>query len=171
MNDLREKIKEGLEKEEENRARGEFREKIIGQIIKDSKMDVPELLLEEELDVMLKEFENNIERTGIKLDEYLKKLKATKEDIRKGWRGNAEDRVKLNLIIYEINKREKIKIDEKDLKARTEQILKAYADAKEAEKKIDPEAVREHVREIIIKEKVFEMLENIALGKLGNTKI
>lgn len=165
LNDLKEKIKEGLEKDEEHRARGELREKIVGQIIKDSKMDVPELLLEEELDVMLKEFENSIERTGVKFDEYLKKLKATKEDIRRGWRGNAEDRVKLNLIIYEINKKEKVKIDEKDLKARTEQMLKTYTGVKEVEGKINPEAIREYLKETMIKEKVFEILENIALSK------
>lgn len=165
LSDLKNKIKEGLEKEEEQKAHGELRKKIIEQIIKDSVMDVPELLVEEELDIMLKEFKNSIERTGVKFDEYLKKIKTSEEDILKGWRKNAEDRVKLNLIIYEINKKEKIKINEKDLTEKTEQTMKAYENVKEPEKKINPEAVREYIRETMIKEKIFEMLEGFAIGK------
>ncbi|MEA2113506.1 MAG: trigger factor [Patescibacteria group bacterium] len=165
LGDLSGKIKEGLEKEEEQRARGELREKIIGQIIKDSEIDVPELLLEEELALMLKEFKNSIERTGVKFDEYLDKIKASEDDILKGWRESAENRVKLNLIIYEINKKEKVQIDEKDLEKRKEQTLKAFANIKEPEKKPSPEAVREYIKETMIKEKIFEMLESFALGK------
>jgi len=165
LNDLKSKIKEGLEKEEEQKAHGELRKKIIEQIIKDSVMDVPELLIEEELDMMLKEFKNNVEKTGVEFNEYLKKIKTNEKDIIKGWRTNAEDRVKLNLIIYEINKKEKVKINEKDLIERTEQTMKAYENIKEPEKKVNPESVRAYIEETMIKEKIFEMLENFALGK------
>lgn len=165
LNDLKNKIREGMEKEEEHKARGELRKKIIEQIIKGSEMDVPELLIEEELDLMLKEFKHSIEKTGVKFDDYLKKIKTSEKDILKGWRTNAEDRVKLNLIIYEINKREKIKIDEKDLTEQIEQTMKAYKNVKEPEKKVNPKAVRAYIEETMIKEKIFEMLENFALGK------
>ncbi|MBU4030545.1 trigger factor [Patescibacteria group bacterium] len=160
LESLKKDIKKWLEREAETKARGELREKIIGQVIKESEMDVPELLLEEELNLMMKELQNSVERTGIKFDDYLKKTKANKDEIRKGWHQNAENRVKFNLIIREINKLEKIKVDEKALEEQAEQMLKAYANNPDLAEKVNPEAVREYIRETMIKEKIFQILES-----------
>jgi len=160
LESLKKDIKKWLEREAETKARGELREKIIGQVIKESEMDVPELLLEEELNLMMKELQNSVERTGIKFDDYLKKTKANKDEIRKGWHQNAENRVKFNLIIREINKLEKVEVDEKELEEQAEQMLKAYANNPDLAEKVNPEAVREYIRETMIKEKIFQILES-----------
>ena len=161
LENLRASVKEGLEIEEENKARDELREKIVDQILANSEMEVPDLLVEHELDSMVGEMENNVVRTGIEFEKYLENLKITRDSLRQGWREKAKRKVKLNLVMREINKKEKIKIDEEKIKERIDLMLKSYSNQKEL-KKIDPRRFREYVEEIMIKEKIFKMLEEIA---------
>ena len=161
LENLRASVKEGLEIEEENKARDELREKIVDQILANSEMEVPDLLVEHELDSMVGEMENNVVRTGIEFEKYLENLKITRDSLRQGWREKAKRKVKLNLVMREINKKEKIKIDEEKIKERIDLMLKSYSNQKEL-KKIDPRRFREYVKEIMIKEKIFKMLEEIA---------
>ena len=161
LENLRASVKEGLEIEEENKARDELREKIVDQILANSEMEVPDLLVEHELDSMVGEMENNVIRTGIEFEKYLENLKITRDSLRQGWREKAKRKVKLNLVMREINKKEKIKIDEEKIKERIDLMLKSYSNQEEL-KKIDPRRFREYVEEIMIKEKIFKMLEEIA---------
>jgi len=161
LENLRASIKEGLEIEEENKARDELREKIVDQILANSEMEVPDLLVEHELDSMVGEMENNVVRTGIGFEKYLENLKITRDSLRQGWREKAKRKVKLNLVMREINKKEKIKIDEEKIKERIDLMLKSYSNQEEL-KKIDPRRFREYVEEIMIKERIFKMLERIA---------
>lgn len=161
LENLRASVKEGLEIEEENKARDELREKIVDQILANSEMEVPDLLVEHELDSMVGEMENNVVRTGIEFEKYLENLKITRDSLRQGWREKAKRKVKLNLVMREINKKEKIKIDEEKIKERIDLMLKSYSNQEEL-KKIDPRRFREYVEEIMIKEKIFKMLEEIA---------
>ena len=161
LENLRASVKEGLEIEEENKARDELREKIVDQILANSEMEVPDLLVEHELDSMVGEMENNVVRTGIEFEKYLENLKITRDSLRQGWREKAKRKVKLNLVMREINKKEKIKIDEEKIKERIDLMLKSHSNQEEL-KKIDPRRFREYVEEIMIKEKIFKMLEEIA---------
>lgn len=161
LENLKANIKKGLEAEEENKARKKLREKIIDQIIAGSEMEIPDLLVEHELDSMVGELEHNVTQTGIELEKYLENLKTTKDALRQGWRETAERGVKLNLVMREINKKEKVKVDEEKVKERVELTLKSYPD-QEGLKKIDPQRFYEHVEETMVKEEIFKMLEGIA---------
>ena len=163
LNDLKINIREGLEAEEKNKSRNELRESIADQIIKNSEMEIPDLLVESELDLMTKDFENNVVRTGIEFEKYLENLKISKESLRQGWRKDAEKKVKLNLILREINKKEEIEVAEDEIEKKANQLLEAYASVGEAQKNLDPKRLRGHVEELMIKDKIFEMLEEIAL--------
>ena len=162
LGNLKANIKKGLETEEENKARGELREKIIDQIIAGSEMEIPDLLIESELDSMVGELEHSVTQTGIEFEKYLENLKTTKDALRQEWREAAEKKVKLNLAMREINKKEEIKIDEEKIKERVDLMLKSYPDQEEA-KKIDPQRFYGHVEEIMVKEEIFKMLEGIVV--------
>ncbi len=162
LENLKSSIREGMEAEAKNKARDELREKIIDQIIAGSEMEIPDLLIESELDLMLRELEHNIIQSGIEFEKYLENLKTSRESLRQGWRKDAERRVKLNLIMREINKKEEIKIEAEALKEKVDQILKAYSGKEEAEKNIDVQRLREHLEEAMVKDEIFKMLEKIA---------
>ncbi len=159
---LKANIKEGLEKYEESLARHKLREQMADQILKGSKAEIPDLLVEEELGYMIKELEVNVAQSGVKFENYLKNAKITIEELQKKYRPNAANRAKWNLIVKEIVKREKIEVLEKELEDKVEEIMKAYQE--QDKKKLDMERFRGYLKETLAAEKVFAMLEKFAYG-------
>jgi len=141
------------EKEKENQAREETRLKIIEEIIKESKIDLPEILAEFELDKIFYKMESDITQMGLKFEDYLKHLNKTREDLMKEVRPDAEKKAKLGLILNEIAKIEKLIPDPEQVSKEVAQILEHYKDA-------DPERAKIHAENILTNEKVFILLEN-----------
>lgn len=153
VKDFEAKIKENLSKEKQMKAREKRRAEIVEKIIDKSKIDIPKILVESELDKMLAQFKDDIARMQITFDEYLKKIKKTESDLRTEWIKDAEKRAKLQLILNKISTEEKIKIPEEDIEKETSHILEHYRDAK-------PENVRVYIQSVLTNEKVFQLLEN-----------
>ncbi len=119
------------------------------------KNELPDIMIESELARTESQFRNDIERMGIKLDDYLKHLKKTIEDIRQEWRPEAEKKAKLQLILDDIAKAEKLRADAQAVEAEVEHIVSHYADA-------DRERATVYAETVLTNEKVFEWLEKQA---------
>ena len=153
VEDFKVKLKENIKLEKENAHREKTRLKIIEKIIEDSSMELPEILIEAELDKILYQMESDITRMGLKFEDYLKHLSKTKEDLRKEFKNDAEKKAKLALILNEIAKIEKIVADQEQLAKEVGTILEHYKDA-------DPEHARMHAENVLTNEKIFQFLEN-----------
>lgn len=129
------------------------RAEIIEDIIKESKINLPKIFIESELDKILAQFKDDIARMNIKFDEYLTKIKKSENDLRTEWKLDAEKRARMQLALNEIARAENIKAPEEDIKRETDRILERYKDAK-------PENVRVYLETVLANEKVFQFLEN-----------
>jgi len=109
--DFKAKLKENIKLEKENKQREKTRLQIIEKIIDASEMELPEILVEIELDKILYRMESDITQMGLKFEDYLKHLNKKVEDLRKEFRNDAEKKAKLALILNEIAKIEKIVAD------------------------------------------------------------
>jgi trigger factor len=154
MEDFKIKIKEGTQKEKEFKAKDKKRMAIIEKILEDTKVTLPKVMIESELHKMQAQFEDDITRAGLKVEDYLKHLKKTPEDLKKEWAGDAEKRAKVQVIITKIALEEKIEADPEIVKKEVENLLKTYKDATE-------DRTRAYVEMMLTNEKVFEWLENI----------
>jgi len=154
VEDFKNKLKENIKLEKENQAKEKTRIEIIEKIIEGSTIDVPEVLVEIELDKILYQMESDITQMGLKFEDYLKHLNKTAEDLRKEFRKDAEKKAKLSLILNEIAKTEKITPDEEQVTKEVEHLLKVYKDA-------DPERAKIHAENILTNEKIFQFLENL----------
>jgi len=150
--DFKDKLKANIKLEKENQQKEKTRLKIIEKIIDDSKLDVPEILVNIELDKILYKMESDITQMGLKFEDYLKHLNKTVEDLRKEFRTDAEKKAKLALILNEIAKAEKIVADEEQVAQEVAAILEHYKDA-------DPERARIHAENVLTNEKIFQFLE------------
>lgn len=153
VQDFKDKLKANIKLEKENQQKEKTRLKIIEQIIEDSKLDVPEILIEVELDKILYKMESDITQMGLKFEDYLKHLKKTVADLRKEFRGDAEKKAKLSLVLIEISKTEKIEPDQEAVAKEVAAILEHYKDA-------DPERARMHAENVLTNEKIFQFLES-----------
>jgi trigger factor len=152
VRDFKTKLKENIQKEKEQKARDKKKGEIIENIIKDSNIPLPDVLVESELDRMIAQFKDDIIRAGGTLEEYMKHIKKSIEEIRKEWRTDAEKRAKSQLILNKIATIEKITAPKEEVEKQVNHLIEHYKDA-------DPERARIYVDTILTNEKVFEFLE------------
>ena len=151
--DFKEKLKANIKLEKENAAREKTRLRIVEKIIAASTIDLPEMLVNLELDKILYRMETDITAMGLKFEDYLKHMNKKTEDLRKDFRKDAEQKAKLALILNEIAKAEKIAADPELVAQEVAAILERYKEA-------DPERARLHAENILTNEKIFQFLEN-----------
>jgi len=151
--DFREKLKENLKLEKSNLAKEKKRLKIVEKIIEEASIDTPELLIDLELDKILYRMETDITQMGMKFEEYLTHLKKARDDLRKEFRGDAEKKAKLGLVLNKISEQEKLVADAEEVEKEVNHILEHYKEA-------DPERARMHAQNVLTNEKIFQFLEN-----------
>ena len=150
--DMRSKVTEGLTGHKKNRAGEKRRAELLDAITKGTKGDLPEILIEHELNRLEGEFAGQMAQIGGTFDDYLKEIKKDREALRKEWRTDAEKRARLHLALAEIARGEKIIVTEEELNAEMKPILEHYKDAKE-------DHVRSFVENTILNRKTIAFLE------------
>lgn len=152
--DFKAKLREHLEIEKKNEVTSNHRAKLTDTIIDATTIELPQILIDSELGQMFGQMEEDLSRSGLKMEDYLAHIKKTKDDLRKEWSAPAEKRAKLQLVLNAIAKEEKILPDEQKLKEEVTQLLTHYKDA-------DPYRVELYVASVMQNEAVLKMLEEV----------
>lgn len=153
--ELTEQIKKNLAAEKGKQAEDKWRLRLIEGVIAKIDLTLPATLIEAEIDKMMAELKDSLERVGLKFDDYLTHLKKTEADLRAAWQADAEKRVKVGLTMNEIAKAEKLKPDPEQVKKETEHLKSHYPSVAE-------ERITAYVAHILTMEKVWERLEQAA---------
>lgn len=154
VSDFKNKLRDILIKEKENKTREKKRLEIADLIISESKISLPNVMVVSELDKMEAQFKSDIEKMGMKAEDYLKHLKKNFEDLRKEWKPDAEKRVKLQIVLNRIAISEKIEADKEQVEKETSHLLEHHKDA-------SPAKVKEYIEMVMTNQKVFEFLEGL----------
>ena len=128
LEELRNDIKETLEKSSKDREEKEFEEAVIDAVCANVQMDIPEVMIKRETDVMLKDLENKLKYQGLDLESYYQYTNNTEEKVRAFMKEAAEKRVKTDLVITEIAKVEKFEATDEELLEKAKQVAKQYGD-------------------------------------------
>jgi trigger factor len=151
-NELKEKIINNLKTEKLTEQKDKVRLAIVEEIVKQSDMEIPEILIESETDKIMYRLEADITNSGFKMEDYLKQINKSETDLRKDWREDAEKRAKLQMIIHTISEKEKLQATEEEIEKDVTQITEMYKDA-------DPMRAKAYVEQMLENEKVFTFLE------------
>jgi FKBP-type peptidyl-prolyl cis-trans isomerase (trigger factor) len=155
IDDLKKLLKDNMTKEKGQQAKEKRRMEIIKEINNETKTELPDILIESELERMVAQFKHDVSGMGIKFEDYLKHLKKTEEDMRKEWRKDAESRAKTQLILNKIADMEKLVPEKEKLEKEIEHIMEHYPDA-------DKNRTTAYVDMVMTNEKVLEFLETPA---------
>ena len=126
LKELKDSIKEKMEKENEERAKHETEDAAIEEVCKNTNIDIPEGMVELEIDNIMQNLDQRLSYQGLNLEQYLKMMGKSEEDFRKDYKEQAEKNVKTRLVLEQIVKDEKIKEDEKYIKEKLEEMAKQY---------------------------------------------
>jgi trigger factor len=161
LTELKKNIQEGLEHENTHKIKEEKHTKYLDEIVKNLEGELPDVLVADELNRMVQEFEGQIQSTGMTLDNYLEKLKKTKAELTSDWEPQAEKRIKSALAIKEIVKADEIKLETEDVELEMNKTLQYYKNVKDFEKTVDMKRLYDYVKGTLENDKVFEMLEKL----------
>ena len=160
IEELKENIKKSIEAEKrvnvERKAEVEILEKIAG---KTKFGDMPEMLITNEGETMIREIEQDIQSRGGKFEEYLESLKKTREQLLLDLLPEAVKRVKAALIIRQIVREEKIEVSEKEIEEKIEELLKQYKGYAKVEDRVKEPGYKDYLRNILANRKVVEKLK------------
>ncbi|TDM43062.1 trigger factor [Macrococcoides canis] len=113
----KEKYKKDLQEQKTLQAENNMKESLIAQAVENAKVDIPEAMINKELDRMMQEFEQRIAQQGLNLDLYYQFSGQTEEQLKESMKADAEARVKTNLTLAAIAKAENIEVSDADVDA------------------------------------------------------
>lgn len=158
VKELKEHTKEHLLEHAKEHADREFENNLIEAIVKNMEVKVPECMIESELDRMLQDMNYRLMYQGITLDDYVKYMNITIDDLKKQEKKNAEHNVKVRLALRAIIEKEKLDVTKEDIDARIKEQAKANnRTIKDEKASLDDHAMM-HLQNDILMDKVFGFL-------------
>ena len=124
---IEENIKTGKKKENEDK----YLFKCLDKIVSDSKFEIPEEMTNDEVNRMVKDFEDKLKYQGLNLKDYLKFLGKEINEFKETLKDEANKRIGYRLILDEIVKAEKLDVTEEELEKDLEETAKNYGISKE----------------------------------------
>lgn len=152
-------VRERLEKNAENKGRDETENSIINEICKGAKVEIPDAMIESEIDRLVQEFSYRLMYQGLKLDDYLKYMELSMADFRAQYAEQAQHRVLSQLVVDKIVKSENFTAEDKEVEAKIEEQAKSVEKTvAEYKKGMDPRQL-DYIRNDIIITKMFDFLK------------
>ena len=110
-----------------DRARHQFADRIIEYAVANATVDLPEILVDQEVEVMHDEFRGTLARQGIEEAAYLTAVEKTEADLHTEFRPGAEKRVKTLLVLSKVADEEGVQVPEADIQAEIARGRERYA--------------------------------------------
>ncbi|MDU5111787.1 MAG: trigger factor [Clostridium sp.] len=134
--DLKADITKKLEIANAERADREFEEAVLKAVTENAKVEIPAVMVEKEIDSMVKNLEQRLQYQGLTLDQYFELTGTDAAKMRDYMKENAEVKVKTDLVLEAIEKAENIEATEEEIKEKAVEVAKMYS-AGEDEKMIE----------------------------------
>jgi trigger factor len=116
IDDLRNTVREGLRQRAEDGEKKAFEERVLDKLVEESQIAFPPLLLEDEIERMVREYIDRLRNSTKSEEEFKSILEMTKQDqLRETYRPKAEQRVKRNLVVSKLVEVEKIEAADSDI--------------------------------------------------------
>ena len=154
--ELKASIKEKIEKNNEQRQKYETEDLAIKAVCEDVKVDIPSGMVEFEVENMMKDFEQRLSYQGLNLDQYLKMIGKTEEEMKKEYEPQAIEAIKSRLVLEAIIKAEKIEASEDEIKAKMEEMAKNYG--RKEEDLANNVQLKEYISETVKTEKAIDTI-------------
>ncbi len=153
LDEYKENLKKSLEKEKKESADVELENEIVDKLTQITEAEIPDLMIDEKTDELLKEFEYRLQAQGINIKDYTKFIGTNVDEIKKELKPQAEKQVRVNLALGKIAEVENVVVSDEDIDKEYEVVAAQY--------KIDKERVRKFIP-------LDEVTNNIKMRKALN---
>ena len=156
--DYKADVRSRIEKRKNNEARRAYEDEAIAKIIADSEIELPDPMVETQIDSMVRDYSMSLRQSGLKLDDYLKFSNMTEEQLRTQMRPDAEDRLKGSLVLEEIAEVEKLEATDEDIDKKIEEMASMYGLSVDSFKKDMPDSEKDRLKKEVTMEKAIDVI-------------
>ena len=158
IEEYREDVRANIEKDKRDRARKRIEDEAIRKVAEASEIDVPEEMIETQINSAVNDYANNMSQSGISISEYFRFTGMTIEKLRDQIRPETVDRIRASLVLEEIAKVENIEATDEDVHAKLEEAAERYNMKVEDIEKDLPDSERSSLKKQIAAEKAIELI-------------
>ncbi|MBI2330425.1 trigger factor [Candidatus Daviesbacteria bacterium] len=159
MIDLKSKIRKDLEANVSYNNELDYEEAILQEVEKMTTVELPEILIQDELNRMLVSLQRRVADMGLLLEDYLKSQGKTLEQLKNEWRVQAEKNVRMELGLAEVARQENVTITDQELQAEVDKIQDAKVKAQ-----FEAQEPRLHLRHALRQTRTLDLLKKMVGG-------
>lgn len=127
LDELKDKIRQQLEKSKDRAATEATDDEAIQKAVENAEVpEIPEAMIDEEVDRQFNLFINNLQQQGISKDQYMSMIGTSEQELRNQFRNEADFNVKTNLVLEAIAKAENIDVTTEDINAEIKDLAEQY---------------------------------------------
>lgn len=119
-------VEENMLTQKEVQAENKYLDELLEEAAKGVEVEIPHVMIHEELDRMIKQYEQNLQMQGLTLDQFFKFTNSNEEALRKEMHEEAEKRVTFRLMLEEIAKAENIEVSDEEAKEEAKKLADKY---------------------------------------------
>jgi trigger factor len=164
LKELRAEIRDALEKRAADEARHTFADRIIDFAAANATVELPEVMIANEIEIMRDELRNRLAAQRIGLDRYLELAKQTPEELATELREPASRRVKVLLVLSAIAEKEGIDATDAEIEAEIAEQLARYGNDAKLNEYLTSRRGRSYLRMTLRNRKLVDTLIDRALG-------
>ena len=159
LDEYKNSVKDRLVHEKEHQAEHIAENKLIDKIVDAVELKVPSKMVERQLDYIVDDLKNRLASQGLSFEAYLGYLNTTEDKFREERRKDAEASVKTSLVLEEIVDKEGIKVEEKEIDEKIEELAKMYGQTAEKIKQMLQGQGINSIKQEILTNKVLKFLK------------
>lgn len=126
IEELRSDTREKLEKTAAERSEFETKNKVLEKVYDANEIDIPDVMIEDQIDQMMQEFDQQLRYQGMDLSMYSKYLKKEMKEIRQEFRADAEKKVKTRLVVEAVAEAEKMEASQEEIDKEMQDMAEQY---------------------------------------------
>ena len=165
IDEFKEDTKKKLEEKKANEAKGEKEDAIIEKIIEDSKMDIPDAMIDTQVRQMAEDFARRLQQQGLSVEQYFQFTGLTAEALLEQMKPQAVKRIQSRLVLEAIAKAEAIEVTEEDINKEIDNMAAQYQMEADKLKEFMGDAEKEQMKMDIAVTKAVELVVNEAVEK------
>lgn len=165
LEELKSDIRGKREAEGQKMAKQQFEDELLNKIADNATIDIPEVMVDAQINSMLRDFDYQLQYQGLNLESYMKYMNTDMEKMKESYKDMAYKRVKIQLVLEKVAKLENITVSEEEMDAEIEKTAKMYnQDVENFKKVLRPEDM-EFIKDGAEVQKTIDFLVSSSIQK------
>lgn len=158
LDELKADIRKKKEEQYKRMEKQQYEDEVINKVVENATVDIPEVMIDAQVRIMLRDFDYQLRYQGLNLEAYLKYMNMDIDNLKESYRDTAKSRVKGQLVLEKVAEAEGIAATEEDLNAEIEKTAKHYNQDLEKFKKTLKEDEITYIKDGIVIQKAIDFL-------------